>query len=266
VITLRDLASLQDYADCVALQDETWGAGFSERVPTAILRVSQMIGGVAAGAFDAGGRMAGFVFGLTGVRDGELVHWSDMLAVRQELRGRGIGEQLKQYQRDKVAASGVRSMLWTFDPLQAGNAHFNINLLGALPVEYVPDMYGSNTGSSLHGSLPTDRFIVRWYLTDKAPRERLPIVGESTPCANPLDENGLPSPGLLPSTSPHAGPVDVQIPADFSTAGLGEAPAKRWRMNVREVMTAWMAAGYHVTAFRRASPDRLPFYRLHPPT
>ena len=87
MITIRDLSSLQDYADCVALQDETWGAGFSERVPTAILRVSQIIGGVAAGAFDKSGKMVGFVFGMTGVHGRELVHWSDMLAVREELRG-----------------------------------------------------------------------------------------------------------------------------------------------------------------------------------
>src|SRR5262245_40818455 len=132
---IRDLSSLQDYADCVALQDATWGEGFSERVPTAILRVSQLIGGVAAGALDDAGRMAGFVFGMTGMRDGELVHWSDMLAVRQELRSQGLGERLKQYQRDKVLAIGVKAMLWTFDPLQAGNAHFNINHLGAVPVE-----------------------------------------------------------------------------------------------------------------------------------
>ena len=61
MITIRDLSSLQDYADCVALQDETWGTGFSERVPLAVLRVSQMIGGVAAGAFDTSGKMVGFV-------------------------------------------------------------------------------------------------------------------------------------------------------------------------------------------------------------
>ena len=69
LITIRDLHSLHDYADCVALQEETWGAGFSERVPTAILRVSQMVGGVAAGAFDENERLVGFVFGMTGVRD-----------------------------------------------------------------------------------------------------------------------------------------------------------------------------------------------------
>jgi len=167
LITIRDLHSLRDYAECVALQDETWGAGFSERVPTAILRVSQMIGGVAAGAFDESDRLLGFVFGLTGIRNRELVHWSDMLAVREELRSQGIGERLKQYQRDKVLALGARSMLWTFDPLQAGNAHFNINRLGALPIEYIPDMYG-NTGSALHGTLPTDRFVALFVGRDVA--------------------------------------------------------------------------------------------------
>ena len=68
-LIIRDLSSLSDYADCVTLQDETWGAGFSERVPTAILRVSQLIGGVAAGAFDETGRLVGFVFGMTGLRN-----------------------------------------------------------------------------------------------------------------------------------------------------------------------------------------------------
>ena len=201
LITIRDLSSLRDYAACVELQDSTWGAGFSERVPTAILRVSQLIGGVAAGAFDDTRRMVGFVFGMTGLRNGELVHWSDMLAVREELRGQGIGEQLKQYQRDKVLALGVKSMLWTFDPLQAGNAHFNINHLGALPIEYVKDMYG-NTGSALHGTMPTDRFIVRW----------------------PLDPPSVP-PGA--NTDPDA--VRVEIPADFAEVrreGAGEPRSK----------------------------------------
>jgi chorismate synthase len=267
LITIRDLSSLQDYADCVALQDSTWGTGFSERVPVAILRVGQMIGGVAAGAFD-GGKMVGFVFGMTGLRDRELVHWSDMLAVREELRGKGIGERLKQYQRDKVVALGVKSMLWTFDPLQAKNAHFNINHLGALPVEYVPDMYGSHTGSLLHGTLPTDRLIARWNLESTRRLELrvpLPISGETVPVANPIGVDDMPSAELLPSTSPHAGPIRVQIPADFSDVQRESTPsAMRWRLVVREVMTAWLAAGYRVSSFVKV-PDGLPFYRLDPP-
>ena len=262
---IRDLASLEDYADCLALQEATWGEGFSERVPTAILRVSQMIGGVAAGAFDSAGRMTGFVFGLTGIRNGELVHWSDMLAVRKDLRSQGIGEQLKQYQRDKVVSVGVKAMLWTFDPLQAGNAHFNINHLGAVPIEYVNDMYG-NTGSSLHGAMPTDRFIVRWELADRVtPGAPLPIAG-SPPLANPLAHDGLPVAELLRNNSTHAGPVLVQVPSDLAAVrALGNDKAMRWRLVLREVMNSWLGAGYRVTSFTR--PDSgLPYYTLDPGT
>jgi predicted GNAT superfamily acetyltransferase len=201
-------------------------------VPTAILRVSQMIGGVAAGAFDHDDRMVGFVFGMTGVRNNELVHWSDMLAVRQELRGQGIGEQLKHYQREKVLAVGVRSMLWTFDPIQAGNAHFNVNHLGALPIEYVPDMYG-NTGSTLHGTMPTDRFIVRWVLDSPATKDSDDVDG-----------------------------VHVEIPADFAAVRReGPDAAMRWRLTLRERMTDLLSTGHRVVAFRRPT-DALPYYVL----
>jgi predicted GNAT superfamily acetyltransferase len=263
---IRDLGSLKDYADCVALQEETWGAGFSERVPTAILNVSQKIGGVAAGAFDENGRIVGFVFGLTGVRDGELVHWSDMLAVSKEHRNRGLGQQLKAYQREKVAALGVTSMLWTFDPLQAGNAHFNINHLGAMPIEYVPDMYGSNTGSALHGSLPTDRFVVRWRFDGGKDRAPLAIAGGEPPMANPIGTDGLPTTALLPSLTPHAGPIHVQIPHDMSEVQRqGKSIAMRWRLVTREVIVAWLGAGYRVSGFVRPEGTAFPFYRLQPP-
>src|SRR6185436_5117443 len=108
------LATTAEYDEAVALQDEIWGAGFSDRVPAAILRVAQKVGGVVAGAFDETDRMLGFVFGLTGVRDRQLVHWSDMLAVREEARGKRLGERLKHYQRDLVKAIGVEKMFWTF--------------------------------------------------------------------------------------------------------------------------------------------------------
>lgn len=259
---IRDLSSLEDYAACVALQDETWGAGFSERVPTAILRVSQKIGGVAAGAFNDNDEMVGFVFGLTGLRDGELVHWSDMLAVKHLLRGQGIGEQLKAYQREKVVALGVRSMLWTFDPLQAGNAHFNINRLGAMPVEYVADMYGSNTGSTLHGALPTDRFVALWRLVDVAKPAPGAAASGDVPLANPLDADGLPTTALLPAVGQRPPAIAVQVPADFGAVqALGHTFALRWRLAVRELMTAWLDAGYVVTAFTRPA-EGLPFYRL----
>ena len=50
-------------------------------------------------------------------------------------------------------------MEWTFDPLQALNAHLNFTRLGVVCDEYVRNLYGEST-SALHRGTPTDRFVV----------------------------------------------------------------------------------------------------------
>ena len=67
---IRPLVTHDDRVEAVRVQEETWGVGFSEKVPSAILLVAEKTGGIAAGAFAPSGRMLGFVFGLTGVRSG----------------------------------------------------------------------------------------------------------------------------------------------------------------------------------------------------
>lgn len=202
--------------------------------------------------------MVGFVFGLTGVRDRELVHWSDMLAVRASYRGRGIGQRLKEYQRDKVRALGVRAMLWTYDPLAAPNARFNLCRLGARPIDYVVDMYGANTGSALHGPLPTDRFIVRWELDD-GPRQAAVPDAAPLPLANPLGGDGAPTVADIGQ----APAVRVQIPTDLAEVRRqGDDMALAWRLTIREVMTTLLARGYRVAGFDRGTTDRLPAYLL----
>ena len=59
---------------------------------------------------------------------------------------------------------GLDLIEWTFDPLQALNAHFNFARLGVVVEEYEQDMYGQ-TGSPLHFGTPTDRFVAEWRLT-----------------------------------------------------------------------------------------------------
>ena len=90
-LEIRHLQGIAEYEQAVRFQDETWGHGFSERVPKSLMKVAQRLGGVAAGAFDADGRMVGFVYGITGFESGRAVHWSDILAVSPEVRDRGLG-------------------------------------------------------------------------------------------------------------------------------------------------------------------------------
>lgn len=262
---IRHFDSLADYDACVALQDETWGRGFAERVPGAILRVAQKIGGVAAGAFDETGRLMGFVFGMTGVRGGALVHWSDMLAVRPDAQGTRLGETLKLFQRDAVRALGVQEMFWTADPLVARNAHFNINHLGASPSEYVENMYGANTGSVLHGAMPTDRCVYRWDLSESVPdpaRDGTPHSSDAaTPSCIDIGTDGVPRAVSADSATA----VRIPVPHDLSVVQASNpARAHDWRLAVREAFADRLARGERVTRFVRSQNGALPYYVVSP--
>jgi predicted GNAT superfamily acetyltransferase len=253
-VIIRRVETLPEYHECLAIQEETWGSGFRELVPPAILMVAQKLGGVCAGAFASNGRMLGFVFGITGIRDGRLAHWSDMLAVRPEARGVHIGEHLKHYQRDLVRAVGVDTMYWTFDPLVARNAHLNLNRLGARAVEYVANMYGSDTGSPLHGGLATDRVVVAWDLTSalgtpqRARRSGVLVIR--------IAADGLPSLDQLP----RAPRVRIAIPHDLEAEPNDCHEA--WRAVTREAFLTYLNWGYEVVGFRRGDGNELPCYEL----
>lgn len=241
-LTIRPFESHADRAQCVALQELTWGEGFTEKIPAAMLLVAQKTGGVCAGAFDEAGRMLGFVFGVTGVQDGELMHWSDMLAVHPDARGQHLGERLKAFQRAHCAALGIRHIYWTYDPLVARNAHLNLARMGARVHEFVPAMYGEGTNSPLQGDMPTDRFVVAWAVDPAAvapPLSALP--GEAVPVVGPRAEE-------LPLVdAPH---VTVRVPRDITALAAADiATARRWRFATRRAFSHYLAAGYRVAGF-----------------
>ena len=261
--TLRHFRTQADYDACMALQDETWGLGFAERVPGAILRVAQKVGGVAAGAFDDDGRLMGFAFGMTGPQQGTLVHWSDMLAVRPEARGTGVAAALKQFQCHAALQVGAHRMIWTADPLVARNAHFNINHLGAVPAEYVENMYGANTGSVLHGAMPTDRAIYHWQLDDAATfvkRNGLPAAGDDAlPSGIAFEPDHTP----VAIGTGEARHVRIPIPTDLTQVQAASASlALAWRIAVRAAFVTRFDRGYAVTRFVRGHDAALPYYVL----
>ncbi|HEX7546028.1 MAG TPA: hypothetical protein VF368_04840 [Gemmatimonadaceae bacterium] len=251
-IVIRELATHDERASAVRLQEETWGAGFTERVPAAILLVGQKLGGVSAGAFARDGTLLGFVFGLTGTKDGQLVHWSDMLAVRRDAQGRHLGQALKHYQRERCIAIGVETMYWTFDPFVARNAKLNLCRLGARVDEFVPDMYGTNTNSRMHGALGTDRFIASWPvrrepvpLPSDANRLRGAVVVAGRAGDSPATNAPLPDAPL-----PDAPSVVVRVPADYLALLAGDLEiARAWRMSARRAFLHYFPLGYRVVAF-----------------
>jgi predicted GNAT superfamily acetyltransferase len=250
-IVIRELATHEERASAVRLQEETWGAGFTERVPAAILLVGQKLSGVSAGAFAPDGTLAGFVFGMTGPKGGKLVHWSDMLAVRADLQGRHIGRALKQYQRERCRAIGVETMYWTYDPFVARNANLNLCRLGARVDEFVPDMYGTDTNSRMHGSLGTDRFVASWPVsTEPTPLPSDEAAFRGVPVAAGRSGDA-PGPG---DTLPEAAAVAVRVPEDYhALLDANLELARAWRMSARRAFLHYFHFGYRVSAFVAAS-------------
>jgi len=159
-LQIRALRTLDDCRVVVSIQEEVWGRD-GETVPASVLFVSAKRGGILLGALTP---LAGFVWSMPGVReDGKRTHWSHMLGVLPAYRQHRIGEHLKWAQRERALEQGAELIEWTFDPLQAANAHFNLQVLGGIGASYGVNIYGALSGP-LHRGTPTDRLIVEWRI------------------------------------------------------------------------------------------------------
>lgn len=258
-VQIRLVRTPDEYDACIAIQRDTWGENFRELVPLAILMAAQRVGGIVGGAFDATQRLVGFVFGISGVRDGRLVHWSDMLAVNREWRNRGIGERLKWFQRDQLLERGVETVFWTFDPLESKNAYLNLHRLGAVAGEYLPNLYG-DTDSPLHRGIGTDRLLVQWPIAGERVRRR--SEGEKPRSALPDDASPpLVNPPL--SDVPNAACADPRLDLDQSFLRVAIPSsiqavkeeslslAVDWRAKTRLALRTYMERDYEVVDYVR---------------
>ena len=258
-VHIRLLRSNEDCNACVELQRHVWGFEQGEIVPSTLLHAVGYVGGLVAGAFDSKNTLLGFVFGITGVRDGQLAHWSHMLGVHESARNLGVGRMLKEYQRATLAAMDVTRIYWSFDPLMAKNAHFNINRLGATVTEYVPDMYGT-TASPLHLGMATDRLIVRLD-TPPSPRSTMKIGSDhGLPILTPfprLNDVTL----SVGDWSPDV--VLIEMPTEvLQVLERSPSSAQTWRLAVRDHFRWALKRGYSVTGVHRNAASDRAFYVL----
>lgn len=249
-LTFRPLSSQGDFDACVELQRATWGRDFSEAVPPSILKIVQQVGGISAGAFDAGGRILGFVFGVTGLHGGRPVHWSHMLGVAPAGRDLGLGTRLKLYQRECLLPLGVEEIRWTYDPLEARNAHLNFNHLGVEVAEYVEDMYENEMGSELAQGIGTDRFIVSWRLAGE--RAARALRDRRAGSADPFREAPVANPHGEERELPEASRVRVEVPENVQALKVEQPEtALAYRQSTRRVFETCLARGYRIETFYR---------------
>jgi predicted GNAT superfamily acetyltransferase len=250
-VELRLLTTLEDADRILRVMVATWGE--HQLVPREMIRALADSGNIPYGAFRRD-ELVGYVLGWMGLDEGGPHVHSHMLAVLPGSRSAGVGYALKLAQRAQALDAGYRVVRWTFDPLQARNAHFNLNKLGVQCDRFHRDFYGAMSDALNRGDR-SDRLVVRWDL-DQA------VGGSTSPPGPYVDalrasgppEKPTPERGEEPAVDA-AGSVRVWIPADY--AGLKErdpALASDWRDAVGEVLDRCFDLGMIVVGLTRA-PD-----------
>jgi predicted GNAT superfamily acetyltransferase len=252
-VSIRRAENLDDYRACVALQKQVWGYTEMEDVAAQpILMIGNRFGGNLLVATDRSGRYIGFSFAMPGWRQDERrFWWSHMTAVIPEYRNRDVGLALKLRQREEALAAGIDRIEWTFDPMQAMNAHFNVHKLGVIVREYEENVYGY-TSSPLHSGLPTDRFVAEWNLDSDHVRKRLD-ASEGGVILRDIDRMPIINPGgSKADLSFDDDLLLLEIPADLiALKGTDLEKAKQWQESVRKACLHYFHRGYAVTDFIR---------------
>jgi predicted GNAT superfamily acetyltransferase len=249
-IVIREINELAEMREVEALQKEVWGVEDREVFPALGMIPLKEVGAILLGAF-AEKQMVGFVFGFPGFDQGRPILHSDMLAIKPAFRAHGLGHRLKLAQRERALVNGIDTITWTFDPLQAVNAHLNFGKLGVTADRYCTDYYGETT-SFLH-STGTDRLWVTWRLNSGRVQERIrpgyaaspsalgevPVILTITDKQDPIERPDVPADRKF-----------LEIPADINQLLKDNGPlARRWREATRKVFTRTILEGFVVEDF-----------------
>lgn len=244
-VHIRQVNTIEEYDACVQLQRQVFGLPDLEISPRRHLIVSEQAGGWTLGAF-LDGKLVGFVHHLAAVRGDEIVGYSHMMAVTAEHQNLGIGAKLKWAQRARAMAEGREFIKWTFEPVRARNAHFNLNRLGVVVRSYAVNFYGTDyaTNPSERSAGPlgmdSDRLFASWEL--KSPRVEAIAAGRELPAGTP-DEV-------------------IEIPNDYSALLKSDpSAAKAEALRIREEFLRAFGAGLVCRAFER--DEKRPKYLLY---
>ena len=230
-VVVRELTELAELHEASVVLGAIWGVPDKPPMNAELLRALAKAESYVAGAYD-GATMVGVCVGFHSTPAARAMH-SHIAGVTSAVAGRHVGFALKLHQRAWRLDRGITLIEWTYDPLVARNAYFNLSKLGAQVAEYLPDFYGV-MGDGLNRFDESDRILVHWPLED-------PVVVDA--CA------GTP---LRPVVPAGAAASWVAVPPDVEVLRLVDLDqARSWRLKVREQLTTALATGGHVAGFDR---------------
>ncbi|WP_404406381.1 GNAT family N-acetyltransferase [Jeotgalibacillus malaysiensis] len=264
-ITYKVIEELKEVQDVVRFQEEIWGIEAVTPLPQLIANSNN--GGVLVGAFDQN-ELIGFCFGFPGYKNGKNYLISHMTGIREKYQNYGIGLQLKLIQREWAIKYGYEKIVWTFDPLEARNAYFNLIKLGAYVNTYYKSYYGEMT-DKLNKGLPSDRFLAEWDIGSTSVTDAVNgvdkkemSVGDYQQLLTFQEHGEVPYP-LEEKTIDNQKGYLVPVPANFqSLKRLNDEAAKAWRFKLRSVLSDALQKGYQVKGIVKNGTSNVHFYVL----
>ncbi|WP_134687005.1 GNAT family N-acetyltransferase [Brevibacillus migulae] len=265
-IIMRKLTEKSELKQLEELEAAVWSP--ASVIPLHMTLTLQKFGGLFLGAFDEG-RMIGFLYSFPGFRDGQPHLCSHMLGFLPEYRKQGLGVQMKWLQRDEALLLGHTCITWTYDPLEAVNAYLNIAKLGGIVRHYLPNCYG-NLEDDMNRGLPTDRFLVEWFLESKRvickqtePGVQAAYGEEAVPALSyACGGDGHPRVTAI-SSEFHAETLLVSVPSRFQDLKKADMSAAiAWREQTGTLFTKAFSAGYAVVDVLRSETEPVVHYML----
>jgi predicted GNAT superfamily acetyltransferase len=254
-VSVRTLDTLPELAQVVSLFATIWERQGSPPITLELLRALAKAGNYVGGAF-ADDRLVGACVGFFHAPAEDSLH-SHIAGVSAAATGRSVGFALKLHQRAWAVARGVGEVAWTFDPLVARNAWFNLAKLGARPTEYLTNFYGP-MDDGINGRDESDRLLVRWRLADPGVALACAGGGVGAQVDDLLAGGAVVALGPDRWGRPQPGPLDgrlslVAVPGDIAALRVDDPEsARRWRLAVRDAFTALLGDGAgHIEGFDR---------------
>jgi predicted GNAT superfamily acetyltransferase len=246
-VELRPLTTVDDAERIGSVIVATWG---EQPIGPEVVRALAESGNEPYGAWSQEQELVGFVLGWAGVdQDGLHVH-SHMLATLPDRRHTGVGYALKLAQRAQALDHGIHVVRWTFDPLVARNAHFNLGKLGAIGDRFERDFYGAMADALNQGDR-TDRVTARWDLDVEPLGSRVP----APPVASTvLERTGDPTwPEPLGHGLEGAVVALVEIPDEYhQLRAIDAALSGRWRDAAADAFETCIRGGLVASGFDRS--------------
>ncbi|MGV9712500.1 GNAT family N-acetyltransferase [Gordonia sp. NPDC003424] len=232
-VEVRELSSPADLDALTRVFDDVWHPDPADRpVSTDMLRALAHAGNYVTGAY-LGDRLAGGSVGFFATPVGQVLH-SHITGVSRRGRGHNVGGALKTHQKQWALDRGLSAITWTFDPLVARNAYFNIAKLGATPTGYLQDFYG-DIHDEINSGDESDRLFVSWDLAAPEPAtptesaESLVAAGARLAIEGPPDDP-KPVDGV-------GGTIVIPVPRDIEALRRSNpVAAARWRRALRAAL------------------------------